>query len=327
MTLNVGFQADPLSGLKKTRDTSLFLAQEAYARGHKVFFFTPATLQLCLTSPAHSPKLTASGYELFFKPSANTPVSMSYELGPLQLLDLSFFNVLFIRQDPPVDMHYISTTYLLDFLPTQTLVINNPSSLRNAPEKILPFFFPDLMPPTLISDSEKEILTFIKTHKTIVCKSLYNGAGRDIFLLKENDPNCASLLTHLLNTSQTPLLFQKYLVEINQGDTRVLLFDGKILGAYKRFSQEGFRSNEAIGGTLQRYKLSDSDLIIVSRLIPFLKERQILFAGVDLIGPFLTEINVTSPTGLVSLQNLYGSHPQAKIWDSIEHGLSSSLTP
>lgn len=320
MKLNVAFQTDELVSLNPERDTSLSLAQEAFRRGHHVFFFTPTNLELAVYNPS-APSLTALGREVSFNHKKPSTSPIEFDRGPFLVKNLSKFDVLFIRQDPPIDMNYLTNTYMLDLLPSTLQIINSPKALRNNPEKLLPFLFPDLMPPTLVSYNKEAILCFLKTHKKVVCKGLYNGAGRDIFLLREDDPNLFSLLNHLLETNDSPFLFQKFLPEIAQGDKRILLFNGKILGTFKRFPSGDFRANQALGGEVRPYDLSPQDHAILQRLIPFLQEQNILLAGIDLIGNYLTEINVTSPTGLSNLEKLYGTFPQKIIWQIIEDDL------
>ncbi|MCP4923577.1 MAG: glutathione synthase [bacterium] len=298
---------DPLESLNFQTDSTLLLMKEAHKRGYKIFFYTPENLSFC------EGILLAQGYNIHFEGGAlNASVQK-------ETFDLAKTNVIFIRQNPPFDMGYLSTTYLLDLLPKSIVFVNHPAGVRNSPEKILVTHFPDLIPPTLISRDPEVIQDFIKKYQRIVLKPLYSFGGQGIFTLQAEDPNLAPLLETFLNQSREPFVIQKFLPEVFEGDVRILLIDGEPVGGFRRVPKKGdFRSNLVVGGTAEAYTLSPRDKEICKKIAPILKERGLIFVGIDVIGGFLTEINTTSPAGLGPLNEIGGHKVEAHLWNIIE---------
>jgi glutathione synthase len=234
-------------------------------------------------------------------------------------VDLSTLDVVLLRQDPPFDMGYITTTHLLERIHPKTLVVNDPAHVRNAPEKLFVLDFLDLMPPTLVTRSFQDVLDFRAEYKDIIVKPLYGNGGAAVFRLKPEDGNASSLVELFQTVFREPFMVQEYRPEVKQGDKRIILVDGEIVGAINRVPQRGeTRSNLHVGGTAKPVKLTKRDHEICERLKPELKKRGLLFTGIDVIGPFLTEINVTSPTGIRQVKAFGGNDIAATIWDAIE---------
>jgi len=240
-------------------------------------------------------------------------------LGEPLTTDLSTMDVVLLRQDPPFDMAYITTTHLLEQIHPDTLVVNDPAEVRNAPEKIYVTKYPDLMPPTLITSDPASVRTFRNEHKDIILKPLYGNGGAGVFHLKPNAENLGSLLEMFAAQWREPLIAQRYLPEIRQGDKRIILVDGKPAGAVLRMPGDNeARANFHAGGTALRADLTDREQEICARIGPELKARGLIFVGIDVIGGYLTEINVTSPTGIQEINRLSGARIEALIWDAIE---------
>jgi len=320
MSLNVAIQMDPIDRIDIRGDTTFALGLEAQRRGHDLFVYHPADLTMDLRGGDRLPKdsVMATGQATTF----NDQIGQHFveeAREPRRLIDS---DVVLMRQDPPFDMQYITATHLLDHIHPDTLVVNNPSEVRNAPEKLLITSFPELLPPTLISRQIDDIKAFQRAHKNIIVKPLFGNGGAGVFHLKPDDENLSSLLEMMLSQDRSPLMIQQYLPDVRKGDKRVILVDGVAVGALNRLPAEGeSRSNMHVGGTPADIALDDHDLRIAEAIGPTLKERGLLFAGIDVIGGYLTEINVTSPTGLREIDRFTGVNLAVHIWDAIESKL------
>lgn len=306
MTENiVALQMDPLSQIKVESDTTFALALEAQNRKFKLFVYTPDALSYV------GGEVVARGCWVNFKDQAQNFYTRSNEV----LLNLKEAKFVLMRQDPPFNMAYIAATHLLELLPSSTRIINDPKGVRNAPEKLLTTHFPDLMPPTLMSWDKLLINDFIQTHKTVILKPIFDYGGNGILAITSDDPNLSGILEMYHKLYETPPIFQKFLPEIAQGDKRIILIDGKPVGIIKRVPPKGeIRSNMRLGGLPERCDFSARDLEICTRIGPALNERGLYLAGIDVIGDFLTEINVTSPTGLRTIHQLYNIDLAETFW-------------
>ena len=317
MPLNVAVQMDPVDTLDISGDTTFALSLEAQARGHQLWYYTPDRLsyqQGCIT---------AFGQELRLFDNPNH----FFETGPLVQRDLSEMDVILMRQDPPFDMAYITATHLLEMLPKGSWVLNNPAEVRNAPEKLLVTQFSDLMPPTLISRDPSAISAFRDQHKDIIIKPLFGNGGAGVFRLQPGDQNLNALLEMFFGQNREPVMVQAYLPEVRQGDKRIILVDGEAVGAINRIPQDGeARSNLHVGGTAHAVELSVRDHEICERLSPELRQRGLVFVGIDVIGDYLTEINVTSPTGIREIERFTGTSCAAAFWDIVEQKLPHHQT-
>jgi glutathione synthase len=309
MALQVAFQMDPIDRIDIRGDSTFALLLEAQARGHDVFYYTPSQLSL------RDGKLIATGHSLTVEDKPGD----HYRLAHPRSVDLAKFDVVHLRQDPPFDMAYITTTHLLERIHPKTLVVNDPAAVRNAPEKVFVLDFLDLMPPTLVTRSLDEIKAFRAKHKDIVVKPLYGNGGAAIFRIAPEDTNLNSLVELLGLTFREPIMVQRYLPEVRQGDKRIILVDGEIAGAINRVpAPDETRSNLHVGGRPDAATLSKRDREIGARLGPELKQRGLIFVGIDVIGDYLTEINVTSPTGIRQVREFGGPDIAAMIWDVVE---------
>ncbi len=309
MALKIAVQMDPIERIKIAGDSTFALLLEAQSRGHELSYYTPDRLSLS------EGRLYASAQPLNVRDKAGD----HFTLGEAKRIDLASFDVILLRQDPPFDMHYITTTHLLEKLDPKTLVVNNPRSVRNAPEKMFVMEFADLMPPTLITRDLDEIKTFREKHKDIVMKPLYGKGGESVFRVAPGDLNFGSLYDLFSVTFREAWVVQKFLPEVKDGDKRIILVDGEFAGAVNRVPAEGdLRSNMVRGGSPRKTDLSAREREICDRLGPELKKRGLLFTGIDVIAGWLTEINVTSPTGIRAIKNLGGPDVAALIWDAIE---------
>ncbi len=308
MALKVAVQMDPIERIKIAGDSTFALLLEAQSRGHALAYYTPDKLALS------EGKIFASVQPL----SVRDKTGDHFTLGEAKRTDLSSFDVILLRQDPPFDMNYITTTHLLEQLP-DTLVVNSPRSVRNAPEKLFVMEYTDLMPPTLITRDLEEIKAFRAKHKDIVMKPLYGKGGESVFRISPDDLNFGSLFDLFSVTFREAWVVQKFLPEVKDGDKRIILVDGEFAGAVNRVPAEGdLRSNMVRGGSPKKTDLSPREREICDRLGPELKKRGLLFTGIDVIAGWLTEINVTSPTGIRAIKNLGGPDVAAMVWDSIE---------
>ena len=309
MTLNVAVQMDPIARINIRGDSTFALLLEAQARGHKLSYYTPDRLSLAGTD------VVAPVQALQVRDSEGDHVT----LGDPVRTPLASFDVVLLRQDPPFDLAYITSTHLLDRVHPQTLVVNDPASVRNAPEKIFVMQYPDLMPPTLISRDKDEINAFRQAHGAVVMKPLHGHGGAAVFRVLPEDMNFGSLYDFFAVTFREPWVIQRFLPEVKHGDKRIILVDGEFAGAVNRVPAENdLRSNMVRGGAANATELSAREREICARLAPELRARGLLFVGIDVIDGFLTEINVTSPTGIRAIARLGGPDVAAMIWDTIE---------
>ncbi len=307
--LSVAVQMDPIEAINITGDSTFALMLEAQARGHALFYYTPHTLSM------RDGIVSAVVRSVVVRDVKGDHCT----LGEPERRDLSMMNVVLLRQDPPFDLSYITTTHLLERIHPKTLVVNNPASVRDAPEKIFVTEFPDLMPPTLISRDRDEIESFRKEHGDVVMKPLYGNGGAAVFKVAEKDPNFGSLFDLFSVTFREQWVIQKFLPKVVDGDKRIILVDGDALGAVNRVPAENdIRANMVRGGAARETDLTPREREICARLRPFLKERGLIFTGIDVIDGNLTEINVTSPTGLRAIKRLGGPDLAAALWDVIE---------
>ena len=315
MSLKVALQMDPIGGIDIRGDTTFALGLEAQSRGHEIFIYGPEQLSMSLeTGRAPKDSVLAQGRVT----TLHDVMGDHFKEGALETRRLIDLDVVLMRQDPPFDMQYITATHLLDHVHPETFVVNNPAEVRNAPEKLLVTAFPELMPPTLISRDVDEIKSFRDTYKNIIVKPLFGNGGAGIFHLQPGDSNLSSLLEMML-VEREPLMIQQYLPAVRAGDKRVILIDGKAVGALNRLPAEGeSRSNMHVGGQPAEIELDDDDYRIAEIIGPVLKERGLLFTGIDVIGGYLTEINVTSPTGIREIERFTGVSLAAQVWDAIE---------
>jgi len=309
MALKVAIQMDPIGAINIDADSTFRLAEEAQARGHELFYYTPDKLIY------REGKVLARGWPLTVRREAGN----HFTLGAEAEVDLSGFDVVWLRQDPPFDMGYITTTHILERIHPETLVVNDPFWVRNSPEKLLVLNFPDLTPPTLIARDLATIREFKARHGDVILKPLYGNGGAGVFRLDPNDRNLASLHELFTGISREPLIVQKYVPAVVKGDKRIILVDGEPVGAINRVPAEGeTRSNMHVGGRPERVGLTERDLEICARIGPVLREKGQVFVGIDVIGDWLTEINVTSPTGIQELERFEGTNIAEKIWQVIE---------
>lgn len=315
MRLKVALQMDPIASIDITGDTSFAFALEAQARGHDIFYYIPESLTLD----------EGVLYGMVRAITVRDEVGNHVDEGEAVYRPLADMDVILMRQDPPFDMAYITATHLLEHLPKSTMVINNPAEVRNAPEKIMVLDYPDLMPPTMVSRDDNAIAAFRAKHDDIIIKPLYGNGGAGVFLLKKGDKNFNALLEMFFATSREPVMVQAYLPEVTKGDKRIILIDGKAVGAINRVpSADEARSNMHVGGQAMATELSARDQEICEVIGPRLKARGLLFVGIDVIGDYLTEINVTSPTGIREFERFTGISLAAKTWDAIEKNIPSS---
>ena len=307
--LRVAVQMDHIEKINITGDSTFALMLEAQARGHTLFYYTPDTLAM----------RDGTVSALVSAVNVRDVKSDHVTIEPAHRLDLSTMDVILLRQDPPFDMAYITTTHLLERIHPKTLVVNNPASVRNAPEKILVTEFPDLMPPTLITRDKAEIDAFRHEHGDVVMKPLYGNGGAAVFKVSTKDPNFGSLYDLFSVTFREPWVIQRFLPKVVDGDKRIILVDGVALGAVNRVpTGDDIRSNMVRGGAAETTELSDREREICERIGPMLRDLGLIFVGIDVIDGHLTEINVTSPTGLRAIKRLGGPDLAAAIWDAIE---------
>ncbi len=309
MSLTVAVQMDPIEKINILADSTFALCLEAQARGHTLVYYGPKELSF------RDGRVTASVRPLTVRATKGD----HFTLGELQRYDLSKADVVLMRQDPPFDMAYITTTHLLERIHPKTLVVNNPAEVRNAPEKLFVTTFKDLMPPTLITSDPAEIRSFRAEHQDIILKPLYGNGGAGVFRVKPDDENLGSLLEMFTQFYREPIMVQRYLPEVRQGDKRIILIDGEFAGAINRVPAQGeARSNMHVGGKPEAIAPSARDLEICRTIGPELKARGLIFTGIDVIGDYLTEINVTSPTGIQEIKRFGGPDGAGLIWDAIE---------
>lgn len=309
MALKVALQMDPIGAVNINADSTFRIALEAQARGHSLFFYTADKLAFV------EGRVMARGFPITLRREVGNHVSY----GPETEVDLSDFDVVWLRQDPPFDMGYITTTHILDMIHPKTLVVNDPFWVRNYPEKLLVLRFPDLIPPTAIARDLETIRAFKARHGDIILKPLYGNGGAGVFRLDGQDRNLASLHEMFTAISREPLIVQKFIPAVSKGDKRVILVDGQPVGAINRVPQAGeTRSNMHAGGRPEKVGLTARDLEICAAIGPVLRDHGQIFVGIDVIGDYLTEINVTSPTGIQELERFDGTNTAEIIWQAIE---------
>jgi len=309
MSLKVAIQMDPIAPVDIDADSTFRIAEEAQTRGHTLFYYTPDHLSY------REGRIMARGHDLTVRREKGN----HFTLGEKRDVDLSDFDVVWLRQDPPFDMGYITTTHLLDMLPDSTLVVNNAFWVRNYPEKLLVLTFPDLTPPTMIARDLETLREFKQKHGDIILKPLYGNGGAGVFRLDPNDRNLNSLHELFAGINREPLIAQKFLPDVSKGDKRVILVDGEPVGAINRVPAAGeTRSNMHVGGRAERVDLTERDREICAAIGPLLRDKDQIFVGIDVIGGWLTEINVTSPTGIQELERFDGTNVAALIWGAIE---------
>ncbi|MGE3065738.1 MAG: glutathione synthase [Hyphomicrobiaceae bacterium] len=309
MTLKIACQMDPIDRIDISGDSTFALLLEAQRRGHDIFYYTPPNLSLL------GSRLIAHGTSLTVKDVAGD----HFRVSNPRTVDLSELDVVLLRQDPPFDMAYITTTHLLERIQPGTLVVNDPAHVRNAPEKIMVLDFQDLMPPTLVTRNPADVKAFRDTHKDIILKPLYGNGGASVFRVGADDTNLNALIELFQSVFREPFMVQQYRPEVRAGDKRIILVDGEVAGAVNRVpALDETRSNMHVGGAARPTDLTPRDLEICARLGPELRRRGLLFTGIDVIGPYLTEINVTSPTGIRQIKAFGGADIAALIWDAIE---------
>jgi glutathione synthase len=310
MSLKVAVQMDHVATINPKGDSTFAMMLEAQSRGHELLHYTPDTLSLrdnVVSALAQPIKVI------------DADKGQHFELGEAARVDLSSQDVVLMRQDPPFDMNYITITHLLERIHPKTLVVNPPAAVRNAPEKILVTEFPELMPPTLITRDRAEIQAFRQEHGNIIVKPLYGNGGAGVFLIKENDQNLASLLELFEANYREPFMIQRYLPDVRKGDKRIIIIDGEPVMGLNRVPADGeARSNMHVGGRPELSPLTERELEICAAIAPALKARDMIFVGIDVIGGYLTEINVTSPTGLREIKRFGGPDIAGMIWDAIE---------
>jgi len=309
MPLRIAIQMDHVKTISIAGDTTFALALEAQRRGHELHHYTPDRLSMV-------------GGQVFARLETlgvRDEKDRHFTLGEPVRTDLSEMDVVLLRQDPPFDMNYITTTHMLERIHPATLVVNDPSWVRNSPEKIFVTEFPDLMPETLITKDPAEVAAFRRDHGDVIVKPLYGNGGAGIFHVREDDRNLASLLEMFGQMFREPFIVQRYLKAVRAGDKRILLIDGEPVGAINRVPAEhDSRSNMHVGGRAEKTELTDREREICARIGPALKERGFLLVGIDVIGDLMTEINVTSPTGVREVKRFGGADVAALFWDAVE---------
>ena len=317
MGLAVAIQMDPIDTINIDADSTFALALEAQRRGHALFHYLPDALTW------REGRLYARGRPLtVIRQHGN-----HHRFGPSEELDLAGLDVILMRQDPPFDMAYITATHLLELLPEDgPLVVNNPAAVRNAPEKLFVLRFRELMPPTLLTRSRDDIRAFWREHGDIVVKPLFGNGGAGVFRLRPGDENLTALLEMYEAIKREPVMVQCYLPEIREGDKRIILVEGEAKGAVLRVPAEGeARANLHVGGRPVRTELSKREHEICTAIGPSLRAQGLVFVGIDVIGGWLTEINVTSPTGIQEIARLDGVDIAPMIWDAIEARLQTRI--
>jgi glutathione synthase len=309
MSLAVAIQMDPIESVNIDADSTFVLALEAQRRGHALFHYLPRQLFF------REQRVYAVARPLQVRRERGN----HFTLGAPQTIDLATLDIVLMRQDPPFDMSYITATHLLEHVHPQTLVVNDPVHVRNAPEKLFVTHFEGVMPPTLISADRGEILEFRKRHRDIIIKPLFGNGGAGVFHIGENDENLNALLELFTQLYREPVIVQRYIPEVREGDKRIILVDGVAVGAINRIPAAGeARSNLHVGGTAVKAELTVRDREICEAIGQSLKSRGLIFVGIDVIGNYLTEINVTSPTGLQEINRFDNVRLEERIWDAVE---------
>ena len=309
MALKVAIQMDPVEGINIHTDTTFLMMETAQARGHSLWVYQPEKLSL------EEGRVFARGRPVTLRRSLGD----HFTAGPFERREMTDFDVVLMRQDPPFDMAYITATHFLDKIHPKTLVVNNPTEVRNAPEKLFVTDFEGVQPPTLVTSDVDAIYDFRARHGDMVLKPLYGGGGSGVARLKADDPNLDALIELHTMIGREQVIAQKFLPAVSKGDKRVLLVDGEPVGAINRVPAKGqVRSNLRVGGTAEAVELTARDKELCAIIGPELKKRGLLFVGIDVIGDYLTEINVTSPTGAQQLKRFTGIDATAHLFDRIE---------
>ncbi len=309
MSLHVAIQMDRIENVDINADSTFVLALEAQKRGHNLSYYLPSDLSF------REGRVVARALSLQVRRTAGD----HFSAGEPQELNLRDVDVVLMRQDPPFDMAYITATHLLEHVTDSTLVVNDPVEVRNAPEKLFVTHFPDLMPETVITSDPDEVADFRERHQDIIVKPLYGNGGAGVFHIRPEDENLNSLVEMFSEMYREPMIVQRYLPEVRDGDKRIILVDGEPAGGVSRIPQEGeARSNFHAGGLARAAELTPREHEICAAIGPTLKEKGLVFVGIDVIGDFLTEINVTSPTGIQEIDRLSGTDISSLIWDAIE---------
>ncbi len=312
MTLAVAIQMDPMDGIDINGDSTFVMALEAQKRGFGLFHYLPSRLSF------REGRVIAKANPLEVRREKGN----HFTFGETQEIDLSLMDVILMRQDPPFDMAYITATHILEHITDDALVVNDPVSVRNAPEKLFVTHFEGVMPPTLITSDPDEIKEFRLEHKDIIIKPLYGNGGAGVFHISPGDENLASLVEMFTLNFREPMIVQKYVAAVREGDKRIILVDGKVAGAINRVPAAGeARSNMHVGGRPEKSKLTTREQELCEAIGPSLEEQGLIFVGIDVIGGYLTEINVTSPTGLQEINRFDNVCIEAQIWDAIEEKL------
>ena len=313
--LKVACQMDPVERIDIRGDSTFALLLEGQRRGHELFYYTPNDLALL------GNRLVARGSSITVKDVSGDHYALSHP----RLVDLSTYDAILLRQDPPFDMAYITSTHLLERIHPKTLVVNDPAHVRNAPEKLWVLDFQDLMPPTIVTRQLADVQAFRAEHEDIIVKPLYGNGGASVFRIKPEDSNLASLVELFQTVFREPFMVQQYRSEVRAGDKRIILVDGEVAGALNRVpAADKTRSNLHAGGTAAAVEITARDREICARLGPELQRRGLIFTGIDVIGPYLTEINVTSPTGIRQIKAFGGADIASLIFDAIERRITGS---
>ena len=309
----VAIQMDPIETINVVADSTFALALEAQARGHRLYHYLPRHLSLI------DGRVVAKARRLKVRRATRRFAT----LGPYETLDLAKMDVILMRQDPPFDMAYITATHVLEHISGKVLVVNDPAAVRNAHEKLFATHFAGLMPPTLVSSDRDAILAFRRRHSDIILKPLFGNGGAGVFRIKPDDENFNALLESFAVFYREPIVVQRYLPEVRRGDKRIILVDGEPVGAVLRVPAKGeARANLHVGGKALKTKLTRREREICAAIGPSLRDQGLVFVGIDVIGDYLTEINVTSPTGIQEINRLTGSAIEKLVWDAIEQRLA-----
>ena len=314
MSLAVAIQMDPIESIDIDGDSTFVMGLEAQARGHALWHYLPSALSF------RDGRVTARAQRMELRREKGR----HFTLGEAEIVDLAAMDVVLMRQDPPFDMSYITATHILEHIHPKTLVVNDPAAVRNAPEKLFVTHFDGVMPPTLISSDRAEIMAFRDEHEDIIVKPLFGNGGAGVFHIKPDDENLTSLLEMFTEFYREPVIAQRYLPEVRDGDKRIILVDGEPVGAIDRVPAAGeARANMHVGGQAVKVGLTERDKELCRAIGPALKEQGLIFVGIDVIGDYLTEINVTSPTGLQEINRFDGVKLEATIWDAIHARLDA----
>ena len=309
MKLKVAIQMDHVSSIDIDGDSTFVLGLEAERRGYAVWHYTPPDLIF------RDRKVLARAQPMKLRREKGN----HFTLGAPEMIDLTAFDVVLLRQDPPFDMSYITTTHLLEHVHPKTLVVNDPASVRNAPEKLFVTHFDNVMPPTLITADARALREFRDEHKGIILKPLFGNGGAGVFHITPDDENLGALLETFTLLYREPVIVQRYLPEIRQGDKRIILIEGEAVGAVSRVPQQGeARANFHAGGSAKATELTKREQDICAAIGPTLREQGLVFVGIDVIGDYMTEINVTSPTGVREVARFGGADIAGLFWDAVE---------